>query len=328
MRNYLKTFLPYLFGNKKGKSLGVPLPDPIPWSTLNFEETLMFHTLQNTLNQYVHSIDLKTLLRKDLFHLLNFLDFLNDNLKNQIIYFFPEDFALYDQSMKAGALRGKTLQELLDFKNKKLSVFALLKKDRTRPGILVIRAPDGRFLTTHDHCIWSIPILGLSTRGLPFNHSNGCTPTGVFTLDSVMPVADKNLDFGEFKRLIVNFIKASPNEIEIKELLPEKHHHLNWWKPSIIGRELGRSLLRIHGTGRKNRNLLAPYYPFSPTSGCLATNESTYFGLKKAQDQRLLLDALMRALALPQTHENESKIHGLLYVVELDDNLAALHFFT
>lgn len=46
--NYLKTFLPYLFGNKKGKSLDILLPDPIPWTKLNFEETLMFHTLKNS----------------------------------------------------------------------------------------------------------------------------------------------------------------------------------------------------------------------------------------------------------------------------------------
>jgi hypothetical protein len=141
-----------------------------------------------------------------------------------------------------------------------------------------------------------------------------------------MPTADQNLIFGDFKRLIVNFIDRGPGEIGILNLLPATHHRLSWWKPSVVARELGRGLLRIHGTGRKNLNPFSSYYPMYPTSGCLATNESSFLGLKKAQDQRLLLDALMNSLNIPANLENESKIHGLLYVVELDDNLAALRF--
>jgi hypothetical protein len=324
--NYLKTFLHYLFGNKKGKSLDTPLPDPIPWSSLSFEEVLMFHTLQNTINQYVHSIDLNTLSKKDIFHLFNFLDYLNHDLKKELVSFFTEDLILYYQATISHPLKARELQELMDFKNQKLTVFALLKADRTKPGVMVVRAPEGHFMTKESNDVWSIPILGLSKRGLPFNHSNGCTPTGVFSLDSVMPLADKNFEFGEFKRLIVNFISKSSDEIEIKKLLPKSHHSLNWWKPSVVGRELGRTLLRIHGTGRVNLNPLTSYYPFVPTSGCLATNEAGFFGLNKARDQRLLLDILMSALNTSKTSENESKIHGLLYVVELDDNLSALRF--
>jgi hypothetical protein len=327
MRNYLKTFLPFLFGNKKGKPLDKPLPRPIPWTEISFEETLMFHTLQNTINQFCKDLNFSELNRKDMFHLFNFFHFFDSDLKKNIEDFFPAELAFYNQSINASALSAQELQELLDFKNNKLSMFAILKKDRTKPGVLLIRSEDGRFVKNNDDSIWSIPILGLSSRGLPFNHSNGCTPTGLFSIDSVMPMADKNIDFGMFRRLIVNFIKASTDEFEIKQLIPKKHHNLNWWKPSVVGRELGRSLLRIHGTGRRNYNPLAPYYPFIPTSGCLATNESRFF-FKKVQDQRLLLDALMTAQGISASFENESKIHSLLYVVELDDNLAALHFFT
>jgi len=327
-KNYLKTFLPYLFGNKKGKSLDTLLPNPIPWSELSFEETLMFHALQNTIIQFAHTLNFKELNKKELFHLFNFFNFFDDHLKKQIQNFYQRDLAFYNQAVNSRALSKQELQELLDFKNNKLSIFAILKKDRTRPGVLLIRSQDGRFVTDKNQSIWSIPVLGLSTRGLPFNHTNGCTPAGVFSIDSVMPMADKFIDFGMFRRLIVNFVKASADETEMLNLLPKKHHHHNWWWPSVVGRELGRSLLRIHGTGRKNFNPLSPYFPFIPTSGCLATNESGHFWKKKAQDQRLLLDALMTAQGIPATLENESKIHGLLYVVEFDDNLASLSFFT
>lgn len=326
--NYLKTFLPYLFGNKKGKSLEISVPTPIPWSSLNFEETLMFHSLGNSLNSYVHSLDLTTLSDKDIYQLFNFLSHLNHDLQDLIQSTFSAQYALFLEALKAHALNARELQELLDFKMEDLAVFAILNKDRSIPGVLVVRAASGRFVMNAQGGIWSIPVLGLSTRGLPFHHSNGCTPGGVFSLDSVMPEANNPYEFGEFKRLIVNFIPKSLGESELKKYLPTNHHSSAWWKASIVGRELGRSLLRIHGTGRVNRNPFTSYYPFVPTSGCLATNEGRFLGLPKAQDQRLLLDTLMRAMNLPPTVENESKIHGLLYVVELDDNLSALRFLS
>ncbi len=328
MMNYLKTFLPYLFGNKKGKSLEIPLPQVIPWPTLSFEEILMFHTFQNTLNLHLKSIELLQLSKKERFHLFNFIDFLNSDLSKLVKSTFSDDYDLYLRSVKRPPLNAVELQELLNFKNGTLSVFAILSTDRTKPGVLVVRDPEGQFQKDKDQNIWSIPILGLSGRGLPFNHSNGCTPSGVFKIDSVMPMADKNYEFGEFKRLIVNFVGPSFQEEDILKLLPKSHTQLNWWTPCIVGRELGRSLLRIHGTGRKNFNPLTSYYPFVPTSGCLATNEASFLGtgIGKAQDQRLLLNTLLNALNLPVTEENESKIHGLLYVVEFSDNLAALRF--
>ncbi|MDO9181684.1 MAG: hypothetical protein Q7U04_04710 [Bacteriovorax sp.] len=325
--NYLKTFLPYLFGNKKGKSLETSLPDPIPWASLGFEEILMFHTLKNTLNQYIRSIDLKTLSPKNIYHLLNFQEYFNHDLYQEISSFFSKELSLYKKATKSNPLKAHELQELFDFNNQCLTVFALLKSDRTKPGVLVLRAPDGKFVTDSCQNVWSIPILALSGRGLPFNHSNGSTPTGIFSIDSVMPEANKNFEFGQHRRLIVNFIPESQDESDLKILLPVSHTDKSWWAPCVLGREIGRSLLRIHGTGRKNLNPLSSYFPLVPTSGCLATNEATFFGYKKARDQRLLLDHLMLAQNIDPTHENESKIHGLLYVVELDDNLAALRFF-
>jgi hypothetical protein len=326
--NYLKTFLPYLFGNKKGKSLEISIPKPIPWETLNFEETLIFHSFGNSLNHYVQSLDLLTLPKKDVYQLFNFLDFLSPSLSGSIKSAYSEEYTSYLVALGARALSINELQELLNFQNDKLTVFAILNKERKVPGLFLVRRADGHFETTICGDIWSIPVLGLSGRGLPFHHTNGCTPTGLFTLDSVMPEANNRHEFGKERRLIVNFIPKSLHESEITNRLPKSHREKSWWRPSVIGRELGRSLLRIHGTGRSNLNPFTLHFPLVPTSGCLATNEANLFSFKKFNDQRLLLDRLMEASNLPKCPENESKIHGLLYVVEFDDNLSALHFKT
>jgi hypothetical protein len=324
--NYLKTFLPYLFGNKKGKSLEFSLPDRSSWSALSFEEKLTFHALANSINSYVGNLDLYALSTKDRFQLLNFFSMLKPELKHEIESQFKEEIVLYHEAVHAHPLSKVPMQELINFKPKKLSVIVILHKDRTKTGTLLVKNENGDFVTDKKGHVWSIPVLGLSGRRLPFHHSNGCTPMGVYTIDSVMPEANKAHEFGKYRRLIVNFIPGSEGENELKKLLPKTHHQMHWWKQSVLGRELGRSLLRIHGTGRTNNNFFMPYYPFVPTSGCLATNEATILGMKEYHDQRLLLDVLMKAQGLESTYENESKIHGLLYVVEFDDSLAALKF--
>lgn len=310
--------MPYLFGNKKGKSLEIPIPNPIVWNDLSFEETLMFHALCGTLNEFVHQLNLSELENKKIYHLFNFLPYLNQSLSKQIKNIFKDQFLFFTKAIKPHVLNAHELQEILDFKNDTLTVFAILNPDRRIPGTLLVRAQNGSFVQDSDR-IWSIPVLGLSGRGLSFHHSNGATPQGVYTIDSVMPEANRTYEFGHFRRLILNFM----SDPQILRLLPITHHHKCWWQQSALARELGRNHLRIHGSGRTNFNPLTPFFPMIPTSGCLSTNEGRSF-FKKAQDQRHLLDTLMSIQGLAPIYENESKIHGLLYVVEFSDNLTAL----
>ncbi len=322
--NYLKTFLPYLFGNKVGKSF--ELPRSIDWGSLNFEETLMFHTLQGTLEDFTTTLTISELTPKQVFHLFSFRNHLARNFFADLKKHFHAEFDLFTEALKGEVLKPHEVQELLDYKTHQLSLFALFTKDRSKPGRLFIRKPDGTFVHKDNGDLWSVRVLGTSGRGLPFNHSNGTTPCGVFSVDSVMPEANKTYEFGVFRRLIVNFLPASPKEENLKQFLPKTHHSHIWWKPCLVGRDLGRSLLRIHGTGRINKNPFSPHFPMIPSSGCLTTTERSFMGIVKINDQRLLLDALMSALKLPQTFENESKIHGLLYVIEFDGTYQALEF--
>ncbi len=322
--NNLKTFLPYLFGNKKGKSY--VLPQGLDWTRLSFEESLMFHSLAHTLPLFLDTLDIKTLTPADVYHLYSFHELLPAEFFVELKSIHSHEWTFFIESLDPNPIDAQSLQELIDFPVDQLSVFAFLHTDRTRPGKLMIRKKDGRFMTDQEGHLWSIPVLGLSGRGLPFNHSNGCTPKGIFTIDSVMPDADKNYDFGQFRRLIVNFIPKSLNENSLKQLMPALHKDLNWWKQSLVGRELGRSLLRIHGTGRKNLNPLVPFFPMVPTSGCLATAEVDFYGLYQTSHQRTLLDTLMQALGLDVSSMNESKIHGLLYVIEFDGRFQTLEF--
>ena len=63
-----------------------------------------------------------------------------------------------------------------------------------------------------------------------------------------------------------------------------------------------------------------------PSSGCLTTTESHLWGMVKINHQRSLLDTLMKAQGLECTYENESKIQGVLYVIDFDGTYQTLEF--
>jgi hypothetical protein len=322
--NYLKTFLPYLFGNKEGKSY--VFPNELNWEKLNFEETLMFHTLQNSLENFTNTLDVSNLSHQQIYHLFGFQKYLSQEFLDRLKKTYTNEFDIFSSAKKGEELRANEVQEILNYKNYTLSVFAIFNKDRSKPGRMFVRDGYGHFVHKENGEVWSIPTLGVSGRGLPFNHSNGTTPCGVYSIDSVMPEANKNKEFGKFRRLIVNFLKQTPNEENIKQFLPRTHHKRTWWIPCIVGRDLGRSLLRIHGTGTINKNPFSSYFPMIPSSGCLTTTERSFMGIFHINHQRELLDTLMKAQGLPVSYENELKIQGILYVIEFNDTYQALEF--
>lgn len=201
---------------------------------------------------------------------------------------------------------------------KSVKIFMFCRSNRLYPCLMVMKNVHGEPVRNEEGVLWSNKALASSSRGLPSYVRNGNTPAGIHTIDSVMPAADAPLSFGKFRRMILNFIPRSSNEALIKSLLPESSKNSDWWRPAVVARDIGRNLLRIHGTGKINTDKNTPYYPFMRTSGCIAQRENTYDGVT-FKDQRNLLDSILKAMDLASTYENETSVKGILYVVEIDD---------
>ncbi len=199
-----------------------------------------------------------------------------------------------------------------------VKLFVFCRQNRLYPCLMVMRDIHGQVVRNSDGSIWTHKALASSARGLPSYTRNGNTPAGIMTIDSVMPVADQQISFGKFRRMILNFIPQSVDETLLKSLLPTSSHQDDWWKSSVVARDIGRNLFRIHGTGKINLDPKVPYYPFMRTSGCIAQQENEYNGVT-FKDQRILLDTIMMAMDLEPNYENELKVKGILYLVELDD---------
>lgn len=196
-------------------------------------------------------------------------------------------------------------------------VFMFCRENRKYPCRYIIKDKSGKWRRTAQQTVWSQRSLGLSRLKRSFNQSNGNTPSGVYRIDGVMPTNDDQTSFGQYRRLILNFVGSSENEENLKKLIPTSSFQEKWWTESAIARDLGRGLFRIHGTGRKSSSTKS-YYPLTPTLGCVAQSENTYNGITY-KDQRNFLDELMLASGLEPTYENEEKILGLLYVVNINN---------
>jgi hypothetical protein len=199
-----------------------------------------------------------------------------------------------------------------------IKLFMFCRDNRIYPCLMIMKDIDGNLVRNTDGTLWNHRSLASAKTGLPSYSRNGNTPAGILTIDSVMPTADQQISFGKNRRMILNFIPKSVGEKLYKSLLPASSFNNEWWQPSVTARDVGRNLLRIHGTGKINTDPNTPYFPFMRTSGCIAQKENTYDGVVY-NDQRVLLDAVMAALGLAAKFENEVQIKGLLYIMEMDE---------
>tara|TARA_R110000868_G_scaffold242548_1_gene498064 strand:- start:32605 stop:33819 length:1215 start_codon:yes stop_codon:yes gene_type:complete len=203
-----------------------------------------------------------------------------------------------------------------------IRLYMFCRSDRNYPCMMVMKDKWGMPVEENGK-IWTQPAMAASSRGIPYNITNGNTPAGVHLINAVMPEANRQDAFGKFRRIILNFVPASENEELTKALLHESAHNLPFWRQANVARDVGRDLLRIHGTGRINGDPTSAHYPFRKTSGCVSKREGTY-PESTYIDQRKMLDTMMTALDLEPEYNNESNIKGIFTIVDLNDEKSAV----
>lgn len=240
---------------------------------------------------------------------------------------FEADFNQLDEELKD--LKPDEESNFLDFskwqaterllKYKKAPrVYVLCRKNREIPCLMVIRNEKGEWATQdgkkNQNKIWQQKVMASSNKGWSFYKRLGHTPSGVYSIDGVMPFTNRQKLFGKFHRLIINYLPGNAGDLSYSQkFIPESWQDADWWKQAPLAKVLGRNLIRIHGTGKRARRATG-YYPLVKTNGCIAEVEGTYFG-KKQTGQKDLLDKLQQI----QKIKGPDKIHALLYVIEIDD---------
>ncbi len=204
-------------------------------------------------------------------------------------------------------------------------LFSFQRKNRNHPGIAVLREKNGNFITNENGAVFSVPQLARSLSNLPFYLTNGNTPQGIFRITgfdisksmAIGPTTNIQL-LMPYETSPQNFLNdaaiadTSWSEDLYKKLIPEALKEYLPLYESFFASKAGRTEIIAHGTTvNPGYYISQPYYPLTPTQGCLCTKEiwSDVDGKRMESDQQKLVDALKKA----------GGANGYCVVIEIDD---------
>lgn len=221
------------------------------------------------------------------------------------------------------------LQDLLHhpFPGNRPVVFSLQRKNRNYPGAVLVRDTAGNFLRSNG-LLFTVPQLARGLYNLPCFLPNGNTPQGIFRMQGT---AVSRINFiGPTPNLQLSMPAETPVNVFLSDssisdsiwteafyrgLLPSSCSELPALMQTYEAGLMGRNEIIAHGTTINPEYYKGePYYPQTPTMGCLSTREiwNSETGARMESDQQKLADAVLRA----------GGADGYLIVVELDNQTA------
>lgn len=204
-------------------------------------------------------------------------------------------------------------------------LISIQRKNRNFPGMAIIRDASGKFITDETGKIFAVPQLARSLSNLPFYLTSGNTPQGIFRMNgfdisksmAIGPTSNIQLmmPYETNPRFFLNdpaITDTAWSEELYKKLLPEKLKDYLPLYESFYASKAGRTEIIAHGTTVNTEYYKGqPWYPHTPTEGCLCTKEiwSMIDGKRIESDQQKLVNALKSA----------GGASGYCVVIEIDD---------
>ena len=209
------------------------------------------------------------------------------------------------------------------------TIYSFQRWNRDYPGLAIIQHADGRFARDSNGRLLVFQQLARSASDLPYFITNGSTPQGAFSLQGsavskinwigptpnlqmVMPFEDSwNKYFHQ---------PLAPNQDSLvlyKQLFP-----VSWRNYAPVfevwnAGKTGRSEIIAHGTTIDPAYYAGkPFYPLTPTMGCLCAREEWNVTTGRLQ--------LSEQYGLVTAYNNSPGKNGYLYVINLDDQQKAV----
>ena len=220
---------------------------------------------------------------------------------------------LYRLNHKGMKTAPPSLASLLakDYLPGQVLVISFQRSNRDYTGLSIVRDAAGKFLKNDDSSYTAIPQLARSASNMSGYLSNGNTPEGIFRMrgfdvsksNILGPSVNIQMTMpGEYKASQFfqdSTVNDSAWELRRYEaLLPQNLRSYYPMLQSYYAGRAGRTEIIAHGnTVDPSFYLNQPYYPISPTQGCLCTKEiwSEITGRLITSDQVRLTEAVKRA---------------------------------
>lgn len=247
-------------------------------------------------------------------------NFSDSFLNTPILLMLTKQLNTTDESFK---MPDKLLADLVSdkFLPGQTVMYSFQRKNRNYPGIVMVRNGKGNFIKDSSGNYFSVPQLARGIADLPFYLTKGNTPQGIYRMFGFA------ISGSQFIGPTANIQMGMPVELSKKKFLLSTNSDSNWsiesyasllpaslknYEPlyeSWYAGLAGRNAIIAHGT-TLDPELYAgqPYYPMTPTEGCLCTKEF-WDGKLIYSDQQKLVSALLRA----------GGAYGYTVVIEIDD---------
>lgn len=284
--------------------------------------------LNNTTDAKVFALSAEYLLRNNKYPIASF----NVENKKQQLIKSTQDEAIIRQLLNRiqNPLHPKSSLPIAqviskDFLKNNIILYSFQRRNRNYPGLALVRDSTGNFIIDETGEVFSVPQLARSINNLPGYLTNGNTPQGIFRMYGfdtskttfIGPTTNIQLTM-PFETSLPHFFNDSTitdtvwTEEWYKKLLPAGLRNSEPLFESFYAGKAGRTEIIAHGTTVDPAYYTGqPYYPQTPTMGCLCTKEiwSDADGRRLQSDQQKLVNALQVA----------GGPHGYCVVIEIDD---------
>jgi hypothetical protein len=216
---------------------------------------------------------------------------------------------------------------------KKKAIYSFQRHSRDYGGLAIIQNADGSFMRYADGRLMVFEQLARSASGLPYFIADGNTPQGVYSIQGTAVTYNKLIGPTPNLQLVLPYERKWATYFHLGDsLVLNPSVDMLWsylqllppaWRtnPSVTeafyAGKIGRNSIIAHGTTIdpeyfKNK----PYYPLTPTMGCLCAKE-----LWNVSNGHLLVsDQFNLVNAFTATPGNK----GYLYVIDVDDQRKAV----
>ena len=212
-------------------------------------------------------------------------------------------------------------------------IWSFQRHDRDYPGMAIVQNADGRFMRHSDGRLMVFQQLARAASNLPYFIKNGNTPQGVFCILGTAVANNKLIGPTPNLQLIMPFehkweryfqyptgMTWNPAMDSLQlylDLLPRSWRKTSNATETFYAGKIGRNAIIAHGTTIDPEYFKdKPYYPLTPTQGCLCAKE-----LWNISNGRLLVSEQFNLVsAFNATAGNK----GYLYVINVDDQQKAV----
>jgi len=207
------------------------------------------------------------------------IDVKADNAFTKSAYFSPYT---YVRSKSSQSLPAKNLFLDTSFLKDQTVLCSFQSTDRNKPGYLMIRTADGKWLTDNKGNELRFPQMARAINNLPFYLTNGNTPQGLYRINGfdtsdnnwIGPTTNLQMCLPFEKAKLPFFEKDTAYQTVYGKLLGSVlQQYQSLWESFTAGK-LGRTEIIAHGTTidpvfyRKQS-----YFPNTPSLGCLCSPE-------------------------------------------------------